>query len=940
MPVKRSNSMVRGSAHGFQGNRPQRGSFIKGKAGAAGAGKTAVYDLILMDAQTEEAVISNLETLFANDTIYCYIGNVVISLNPFKQMSIYDQKTIDKYLSRSNFDPKLEPHIYALADNVFTDMKFRGRDQVIIISGESGAGKTEASKKIMQYVAAVSGSSKKVNVVKSKLLSTNPVLEAFGNAKTTRNDNSSRFGKYMDLQFDFTGDPVGGFVTTYLLEKARVVRQMDQERNFHIFYQLLAGGKAGGLGLEKDPKKYRYLNQGGAERVGSMDDKKEYNDMIAGLRAVGFGAEDEAAMLDVLAIVLLLGEVKVAAAGAEGASVEGDVSKLVALLGCDKAALEAAVTNNTRVVGGTQTASPLSQAAAQDSVDSLAKAVYQRTFRWVCEKINESIATTDDAVKAVIGVLDIYGFEIMQTNSFEQFCINYCNESLQQLFIELTLKTEQDEYMSEGIEWTPIEYFNNKIICDLIDKRPRGIIALLDEESIRPGEASDASWMEKMTSSFGSHDHYTGSKGAADKTVVRGTFVLKHYAGDVTYNSQGFLSKNADTLYKDLSRLMFKSKNAVLKGAFPEGDEAAWAGASKRPPTAGRAFSTSMKEMIALLNTKVPSYVRCVKTNHKRQPMSIDMELLKHQVQYLGLVENVRVRRAGFCFREPFETFMARYSLLSPACKGGKWKGTTGDGCKQIMDDIGVSGRAYQLGKTKLFIKNPVHVFRLEEERDEMLEKVVVPIQRAWRAYRASQELPNKCKALLEGKKENWKQSATLLKGTYVQEREQLDIFLTAGGKSEIADFAVEVQKVGKNMKIVNRVLILTRDTIYKLDEKYAEKPRRKMALNQIKRVVISPHADSVVLVESKLSGRDVLYNVGAGGPNLLSEFIVRLAQLIEKDPGNITGTKLIIDVEGAMTLNGKSVTFQPNEDKAIRRTVLLPGIVVMYPADLSGGFV
>ena len=539
-------------------------------------------------------------------------------------------------------------------------MQFRGRDQVIIISGESGAGKTEASKKIMQYVAAVSGSSKKVNAVKAKLLSTNPVLEAFGNAKTTRNDNSSRFGKYMDLQFNFTGDPVGGFVTTYLLEKARVVRQMEQERNFHIFYQLLAGGKASSVGLEKDPKKYRYLNQGGAEKVGSMDDKKEYNEMIAGLKAVGFSSADEEALLSILAVVILLGEVKVVEDGSD-AKIEGDLSKLLGLLGCDQAAFEAAVTNNTRVVGGAQTATPLSQSAAQDAVDSLSKAVYQRLFRWVCDKINESLTTDEGEVKAVIGVLDIYGFEIMQTNSFEQFCINYCNESLQQLFIELTLKTEQDEYMAEGIEWTPIEFFNNKIICDLIDQRPRGIIALLDEESIRPGEASDESWLEKMTSSFGKHDHYTGSKGAADKAVARGTFVLKHYAGDVVYNAEGFLSKNADTLFKDLSRLMFNSKNAVLKSCFPEGDESTWAGASKRPPTAGRAFSTSMKEMIKLLNTKIPSYVRCVKTNHKRQPMSIDMELLKHQVQYLGLVENVRVRRAGFCFRETFEAFMFRY---------------------------------------------------------------------------------------------------------------------------------------------------------------------------------------------------------------------------------------------------------------------------------------
>jgi myosin-1 len=298
----------------------------------------------------------------------------------------------------------------------------------------------------------------------------------------------------MDLQFDFNGDPIGGFVTTYLLEKARVVRQAADERNFHVLYQLLAGGRGKEFGIGSDGYKYRYLNQGGVQRVAGMDDKKEFNEMSKGLKEVGFTQADETAMLEILAVVLYLGEVKLVEKSGGGSQIDGEVpAKLLELLGVDKVTFEAAVTNNTRVVSGAQTASPLAPGQAQDAVDSLAKALYQRTFQWVCTKINASLASTEP-VAAVIGVLDIYGFEIMATNSFEQFCINYCNESLQQLFIELTLKTEQDEYLAEGIEWTPIEFFNNKIICDLIDKRPKGIIALLDEESIRPGDPSDDSW--------------------------------------------------------------------------------------------------------------------------------------------------------------------------------------------------------------------------------------------------------------------------------------------------------------------------------------------------------------------------------------------------------------------------------------------------------------
>eukprot|EP00039_Didymoeca_costata_P012699 m.184053 g.184053 ORF g.184053 m.184053 type:complete len:928 (+) comp15556_c0_seq2:1512-4295(+) len=924
MPVKRVNSQVRASGHGLKGNRPQQGSFIKGKAGAPGAGKIGVYDLILLDEQTEERVIQNIETLYANNQIYSYIGNVVIAVNPFKRLPIYDTKTLEKYMARSAFDPKLEPHIFALADNAFTDMKFRGRDQVVIISGESGAGKTEASKHIMQYVAAVSGSNEQVNAVKNKLLSTNPVLEAFGNAKTVRNDNSSRFGKYMDLQFDFKGYPTGGFVTTYLLEKARVVRQSEGDRNFHIFYQMLASGAGNKRGLQNSADKYSYLNQGNSNKVFGMDDKKEYAEMIAGLKAVGFTSEEEETILDILAIILHLGEVNIVSSG-QGSRVDKPNSHMLKLLGIDANTFERGVTNNTRVVGGSQTATPLNEQAAKDAVDSLAKAIYQRTFDWVAKRINDAISTKNNDQKAVIGVLDIYGFEIFQTNSFEQFCINYCNESLQQLFIELTLKTEQDEYISEGITWEPIDYFNNKIICDLVDKKPTGIIALLDEESIRPGTPSDKAWLEKMTKQIGKHAHYQASTGPRDKEVAEGIFILKHYAGDVAYTAQGFLNKNADTLFKDLSRLMFSSKIKVLKEAFAEGDERKWMGASKRPQTAGRAFSDSMKNMIKLLNTKIPSYVRCIKSNHKRQPMFLDSELVKHQVKYLGLVENVRVRRAGFCFRELYKDFFWRYSLLSPKCYGGKWRGSEQEGCKQIMNDMGIQTRSYQMGKTKLFIKNPIHVFKLEEERDEMLEKIVVPIQRAWRGHKAHQEIPDKAKALFHGKKEGWKTGLLFLRGTYVVERELLDEFTA---KLETASvFSANVQKIGKNNKIVDRIVVLTSENLYKLDNKFVEKPRRVLSLKNVKSVDISPYNDSIVVVKADIPGRDYLLNLGSAGPNLAVEFVTRVVLTAEKAK---EGKKIPVNITKDMSVNDKPVVFEKNSEKSFK-TILRPGPVVLY---------
>eukprot|EP00041_Stephanoeca_diplocostata_P032668 m.1054505 g.1054505 ORF g.1054505 m.1054505 type:complete len:1013 (+) comp24189_c0_seq2:178-3216(+) len=734
--MRRGNSLVRGSGHSFANHKANRGSILR--KSKVVQGKTveedaAVFDLILLSKIGEDAVIQNISNMYYEDLIYSYIGNVVISMNPFKDLPIYDQKTIDKYRGRSAFDPKLPPHIFALADNVFSDMKWRGRDQVVIISGESGAGKTEAAKKIMQYVAAVSGSTDKANGIKDKLLETNPLLESFGNAKTTRNDNSSRFGKYMDIQFDHKGDPSGGIITTYLLEKARVCRLADGERNFHIFYQLLKG-KASGFGLATDSKSYALLKDGGSPVVKGMNDDKWFKDVSKGFNAIGFSTSEVDSIWKALAAILLLGNVTFKSAGSAGSTIDKYSDKLPTLLETSKDKINYALTHNTVMVNGQPVAADLTADGARHSRDTLCKTMYNRLFVWMCERINQSIAVDSREVKAVIGVLDIYGFEIFAVNSFEQFCINYCNEKLQQLFIELTLKTEQDEYVNEGIKWTPIEYFNNKIICDLVDSKRNGIVATLDEESIRPGEKSDKVWLEKMTKVVGKHAHYEVRKGPSDKSLPANAFKLKHYAGDVVYTVDGFLDKNTDTLYKDLAKLMFESKNTVLKACFPEGDQKKWAGASKRPLTAGRIFVNSMNAMIDVLNTKVPSYVRCIKPNHTRSVHKIEPDLMQHQVKYLGLVENVRVRRAGYCFRETYEDFFWRYRMLSPETFPN-YSGSKKDACVKIFNALGIRSKEYELGKTKVFIKHPTVVFRIEEERDDKLDTIATRLQMGWRLY-------------------------------------------------------------------------------------------------------------------------------------------------------------------------------------------------------------
>jgi len=730
--------MIRGSGHSNGGGKARAGSVLKRSVkvkGKAVEQDVAVFDLILLEQISEAAVLKNIEEMYMMDHIYIYIGNVVISVNPYKKLPIYDTETIDKYRGRSAFDPKLPPHIFALADNAFSDMKYRARDQVVIISGESGAGKTEASKQVMQYISAISGKSAACGVVKDKLLNTNPVLEAFGNAKTTRNDNSSRFGKYMDIQFDHRGDPMGGQITTYLLEKARVTRQGQGERNFHIFYQLLASPNAKKLGLDSNPKGYNILKQGGDPKVRGMNDGNGFVEVTEGLKFVDFKPKDADLIWSALGAILLLGEVTFKSAGGAGSAINKMPPNLPKLLMSTKADIEKALTHNTINAGGSLVSSDLTPEKAADARDTLMKAMYQRLFEWICKRINSSIQADDRGVKAVVGVLDIYGFEIFEQNGFEQFCINYCNEKLQQLFIELTLKAEQDEYIAEGVQWDPIDYFNNKIICDLIDQKRVGIVATLEEESIKPGEKSDERWLETMAKTIGKHDHFKASTGMRDKSIPSNAFKLVHYAGDVVYTVDGFLDKNTDTLFQDLARLMYTSKNAALKDCFPEGDESTWKGAKKRPLTAGRIFTNSMAEMIKILNSKTPSYIRCIKPNDVKATHKINQERFKHQVKYLGLVENVRVRRAGYCFRETYDDFLQRYRILSDRTYP-RWSGSAKDGTVEIMNALAIQPSGYQLGKTKIFIKHPKQVFRLEEERDDMLDKVVVSIQLAWRAWK------------------------------------------------------------------------------------------------------------------------------------------------------------------------------------------------------------
>uniref|UniRef100_A0A3B3UL06 Myosin IB n=1 Tax=Poecilia latipinna TaxID=48699 RepID=A0A3B3UL06_9TELE len=674
-----------------------------------------VGDMVLLEPLTEDSFLENLKKRFDHNEIYTYIGSVVISLNPYRSLPIYTPDKVEEYRNRNFYE--LSPHIYALADEAYRSLRDQDKDQCILITGESGAGKTEASKLVMSYVAAVCGKGQEVNKVKEQLLQSNPVLEAFGNAKTVRNDNSSRFGKYMDIEFDFKGDPLGGVISNYLLEKSRVVKQPRGERNFHIFYQLLSGAPDDTLKklkLERDFSKYNYLSLDSAT-VSGLDDAANFRTVRNAMQIVGFMEDEMQSVLELVAAVLKLGNIEFKPEsrcnGMDESRIKdkNDLKEMCELLGTEQSVLE--------------------------------RAFSYRTVEAKMEKVSTTLNVAQAQAKTrhkVMGVLDIYGFEIFEDNSFEQFIINYCNEKLQQIFIELTLREEQEEYIREGIEWTNIEYFNNAVICDLIENNQNGILAMLDEECLRPGTVTDETFLDKLNTICADHQHFESrlsknSKFLNDHSLPHNCFRIQHYAGKVLYRVEGFVDKNNDLLYRDLSQAMYKANHSLIKQLFPEGNPAKVN--LKRPPTAGFQFKASVGTLMSNLQSKNPNYIRCIKPNDKKASHVFNGSLVCHQARYLGLMENVRVRRAGYAFRQAYEPCLERYKML---CKNTwpHWKGRARQGVEVLMTDLQVPAEEFSYCRSKIFIRNPRTLFFLEEKRKQCLEDLATLIQKIYKGWK------------------------------------------------------------------------------------------------------------------------------------------------------------------------------------------------------------
>lgn len=690
-----------------------------------------ITDLSLLEDVSESSILDILHRRYNEKQIYTYIGRVLISMNPFR---FVESPEMTDY--QGAFPHENPPHVYAVTDRAYSQLIERRVRQSVVITGESGAGKTEAARILMTYLSQVSGKSTDMETIKKRLMLSNAPLESFGNAKTSRNDNSSRFGKYLEIVFNKNGQPCGGKILTYMLEKSRVVKPGPGERNFHVFYQITRG-------MPVDMKeRYKIRNasdytilmvSGNLNKRDSKDDesniKEDEADFMENFEALQKSGMTEVqidALFSTLSAILWLGEVEFQAV--KGHS---DKSEIVSteplhtaseLLSMPIEQLTAAFLQGSSAAGREVVKKPRKAGDASLARNSLCKALYTRLFDWLVDRMNTSIDPSffsDEEDLECLGVLDIYGFEIFEENGYEQFCINYTNEKLQQVFIEKTLKDEQEEYTREGIDWEEVPFFDNKAVCKLIEGEGRTVPGIFDllVSTCKAPKGTDMLFIEKANSAFGANEFYKIPKGKG--IFGKPFFDVLHYAGSVRYNGVGFCEKNKDELTSDILEAGESSDMELLRELFPPG--IAKSKRTKKSKLAGELYVQQVCSLTELLSIGDQHFIRCMKPNETKTPFGFEDERVRHQIQYLGLLENIKIRRAGYAYSHNYAVFFERYRFLSEKCFPPTGVSPE-DAAGWICEASGIKEfGGWQMGKTKLFIKEPKAVFKLESVREAML---------------------------------------------------------------------------------------------------------------------------------------------------------------------------------------------------------------------------
>ncbi|XP_035186197.1 unconventional myosin-VIIa isoform X2 [Oxyura jamaicensis] len=699
-----------------------------------------VEDMIRLGDLNEAGILRNLLIRYREHLIYTncggrtYTGSILVAVNPYQLLPIYSPEQIRLYTNKKIGE--MPPHIFAIADNCYFNMQRNNKDQCCIISGESGAGKTESTKLILQFLAAISGQH---SWIEQQVLEANPILEAFGNAKTIRNDNSSRFGKYIDIHFNKRGAIEGAKIEQYLLEKSRVCRQAQDERNYHVFYCMLRGMTAEqkkklGLGKATD---YNYLAMGNCTTCDGRDDSKEYANIRSAMKVLMFTDTENWEISKLLAAILHMGNLQYEARtydNLDACEVVQSASLITAasLLEVDPQDVMNCLTSRTIITRGETVSTPLSMEQALDVRDAFVKGIYGRLFVWIVEKINAAIYRPPSqelkSVRRSIGLLDIFGFENFTVNSFEQLCINFANENLQQFFVRHVFKLEQEEYNLENINWQHIEFTDNQDALDMIAIKPMNIISLIDEESKFP-KGTDGTMLHKLNS-----QHKLNTNYIPPKNNYETQFGINHFAGIVYYETKGFLEKNRDTLHGDIIQLVHSSKNKFIKQIF-QADVAMGAETRKRSPTLSSQFKRSLELLMRTLSVCQPFFVRCIKPNEYKKPMLFDRELCVRQLRYSGMMETIRIRRAGYPIRYTFVEFVDRYRVLMPGVKPAYKQGDLRGTCQRIAEAVLGKDDDWQIGKTKIFLKDH-HDMLLEIERDKAITDKVILIQKVVRGFK------------------------------------------------------------------------------------------------------------------------------------------------------------------------------------------------------------
>ncbi|XP_072431295.1 unconventional myosin-X [Chiloscyllium punctatum] len=686
-----------------------------------------VEDMATLAQLHEGSIMHNLHIRYKKDNIYTYIGSILVSVNPYKSISgLYDITSMEQYSSYHLGERP--PHIFAIANECYHCLWKRNDNQCVLISGESGAGKTESTKLILKYLSAMSQHSldvtakENVSYVEQAILESSPIMEVFGNAKTIHNNNSSRFGKFIKLNFCQKGNIQGGRIIDYLLEKNRVVRQNPGERNYHIFYALLAGTDEAQKEMFylSEKENYYYLRQFGCIVDNAIDDQRTFQEVMTAMRVMKFSSEEILEVLKLLAGVLHLGNIEFVIAGGAQVSSKNALGRAAELLGLDSMKFTEVLTHRSMILRGEEISTPLTVEQGIDSRDSMAMALYSQCFSWIIKKINNRIKGKEDYRS--VGVLDIFGFENFEVNRFEQFNINYANEKLQEYFNKHIFSLEQLEYNRDGLIWEDIDWMDNGECLDLIEKK-MGILALINEESHFP-KGTDDTLLAKL------HSHHSKNPFYVKPRVLDHYFGVKHYAGEVLYHVKGILEKNRDTFRCDVLNLLCESRLDFIYDLFEHAsskinEDTFKSGTKHQKPTVSSQFKNSLHSLMATLSTSNPFFVRCIKPNDQKMPDQFDQTIVLNQLRYSGMLETVKIRRAGFPIRRQFEDFCARYKILM---RNLSLPDDLKAKCAALLYCYDNTNTDWQLGRTKVFIRESLE-HRLEKEREIEVCKAAVIIQ-------------------------------------------------------------------------------------------------------------------------------------------------------------------------------------------------------------------